>query len=130
MGKFACFKHSFTFRLNNCRSVTRSYFRRADGVMLLYDITSEKSFLSVREWIDAVDDVAESRIPIMLCGNKSDLRSKYESKGQKPVSLKEGEAMAKEHEAIFVETSVRDGDNVIEALVQLARDMCSISQDG
>ena len=37
------------------RSVTRSYFRRADGVMLLYDITSEKSFLSVREWIDAVD---------------------------------------------------------------------------
>ena len=43
-------------------------------------------------------DVAESRIPIMLCGNKSDLRSKYESKGQKPVSLKEGEAMAKEHE--------------------------------
>ena len=43
-------------------------------------------------------DVAESRIPIMLCGNKSDLRSKYKSKGQKPVSLKEGEAMAKEHE--------------------------------
>ena len=43
-------------------------------------------------------DVAESRIPIMLCGNKSDLRSKYESKGQKPVSFKEGEAMAKEHE--------------------------------
>ena len=42
--------------------------------------------------------MAESRIPIMLCGNKSDLRSKYESKGQKPVSLKEGEAMAKEHE--------------------------------
>ena len=43
------------FDLNTCRSVTRSYFRRADGVMLLYDITSEKSFLSVREWIDAVD---------------------------------------------------------------------------
>ena len=48
------------FDLNNCRSVTRSYFRRADGVMLLYDITSEKSFLSVREWIDAVD-VSEMR---------------------------------------------------------------------
>ena len=37
------------------RSVTRSYFRRADGVMLLYDVTNEKSFLSVRQWIDAVD---------------------------------------------------------------------------
>ena len=37
------------------RSVTRSYFRRADGVMLLYDVTNERSFLSVRQWIDAVD---------------------------------------------------------------------------
>ncbi|HIE82797.1 MAG TPA: hypothetical protein EYQ00_02655, partial [Dehalococcoidia bacterium] len=37
------------------RAVTRSYFRRADGVMLLYDVTNERSFLSVRQWIDAVD---------------------------------------------------------------------------
>ena len=37
------------------RSVTKSYFRRADGVMLLYDVTNERSFLSVRQWIDAVD---------------------------------------------------------------------------
>lgn len=37
------------------RSVTRSYFRRADGVMLLYDVTSDRSYLSVRQWIEAVD---------------------------------------------------------------------------
>ena len=37
------------------RSVTRSYFRRADGVMLLYDVTNERSFMSVREWVEAVD---------------------------------------------------------------------------
>ena len=30
------------------RSVTKTYFRRADGVMLLYDVTSERSFTSVR----------------------------------------------------------------------------------
>ena len=45
-----CFKGQERFR-----SVTRSYFRRADGVMLLYDVTNERSFLSVRQWIDAVD---------------------------------------------------------------------------
>ena len=37
------------------RAVTKSYFRRADGVMLLYDVTSERSFVAVREWIEAVD---------------------------------------------------------------------------
>ena len=35
--------------------MTKSYFRRADGVMLLYDVTSERSFVAVREWIEAVD---------------------------------------------------------------------------
>ena len=35
--------------------MTRSYFRRADGVMLLYDVTNERTFLSVRQWIEAVD---------------------------------------------------------------------------
>ena len=45
------------------RSVTRSYFRRADGVMLLYDVTNERSFLSVRQWIDAVDVSMNSFFP-------------------------------------------------------------------
>ena len=37
------------------RAVTKSYFRRADGVMLLYDVTNERSFVAVRDWIEAVD---------------------------------------------------------------------------
>ena len=43
--------------------MTRSYFRRADGVMLLYDVTNERSFLSVRQWIDAVDVSMSSFFP-------------------------------------------------------------------
>ena len=46
------------------RAVTKSYFRRADGVMLLYDVTSERSFVAVREWIEAVD---VSHYIIRLC---------------------------------------------------------------
>jgi GTPase SAR1 family protein len=37
------------------RSITKNYFRRADGVMLLYDVTSERSFLSVRQWVQSID---------------------------------------------------------------------------
>lgn len=107
------------------RSVTRSYFRRADGVMLLYDVTNERSFLAVRQWIDAVDDVAEKRIPIMLCGNKTDLRQTLVSQGRKCISTEQGERLARDHSATFLETSSKEGNNVIDALVQLSRDMCS-----
>jgi Ras and EF-hand domain-containing protein len=37
------------------RSMTKTYFRRADGVILLYDVTSEKSFLNVRQWVQSID---------------------------------------------------------------------------
>ena len=50
--------------------MTRSYFRRADGVMLLYDVTSDRSFLSVRQWIEAVD------VSLILIPKKSPMRNK------------------------------------------------------
>ncbi|KAL2092113.1 hypothetical protein ACEWY4_011911 [Coilia grayii] len=37
------------------RSIAKSYFRRADGVLLLYDVTCERSFLNVREWVDMIE---------------------------------------------------------------------------
>nr|CAD7261727.1 unnamed protein product [Timema shepardi] len=36
------------------RSMTKTYFRRADGVVLLYDVTNERSFLNVRQWIENI----------------------------------------------------------------------------
>eukprot|EP00096_Caligus_rogercresseyi_P015845 TRINITY_DN8325_c0_g1_i1.p1 TRINITY_DN8325_c0_g1~~TRINITY_DN8325_c0_g1_i1.p1 ORF type:complete len:530 (+),score=109.01 TRINITY_DN8325_c0_g1_i1:208-1590(+) len=107
------------------RSVIKSYFRRADGVMLLYDVTSDRSFLSVRQWIQAIDDVSEKRIPIMLCANKIDLREDSIKKGTRCVSKEEGEKMARDYSAIFIETSSKCGNNVWDAVIQLSRDMCS-----
>ena len=43
------------FVFSRFRSIAKSYFRKADGVLLLYDVTCEKSFLNVREWVDMVE---------------------------------------------------------------------------
>ncbi len=57
----------------------------------------------------------------MLCANKVDLRPDASAQGRRCVSTEEGDKMALEHSAIFVETSAKDGSNVIDALVQLSR---------
>ena len=36
------------------RSITKQYFRKADGVLVMYDVTSENSFTNVRNWMDSV----------------------------------------------------------------------------
>ncbi|KAM9392370.1 ras and EF-hand domain-containing protein homolog [Pholidichthys leucotaenia] len=99
------------------RSIAKSYFRRADGVLLLYDVTCEQSFLNVREWVDTIEDVAHDNIPIMLVGNKCDLR-----KGATNcVPTSYGEKLAMTYNTLFCEASAKDGSNVLEAVLHLAR---------
>uniref|UniRef100_A0A8B9F503 RAS and EF-hand domain containing n=1 Tax=Amazona collaria TaxID=241587 RepID=A0A8B9F503_9PSIT len=103
------------------RSIAKSYFRRADGVLLLYDVTCEKSFLNVREWVDMIEDATHENIPIMMVGNKADLRQTVTEQGQKCVSVNYGEKLAMTYNALFCETSAKDGSNVVEAVLHLAR---------
>ncbi|RXM98515.1 Ras and EF-hand domain-containing protein [Acipenser ruthenus] len=76
------------------RSIAKSYFRRADGVLLLYDVTCEKSFLNIREWVDMIEDVSQGEIPIMLVGNKADLREQAIEEGIKCIPTSYGEKLA------------------------------------
>uniref|UniRef100_A0A3Q3VJG8 EF-hand domain-containing protein n=1 Tax=Mola mola TaxID=94237 RepID=A0A3Q3VJG8_MOLML len=99
------------------RSIAKSYFRRADGVLLLYDVTCERSFLNVREWVDMIEDVSPEDIPIMLVGNKCDLRKD----GVTSVPTSYGEKLAMTYNTLFCETSAKDGINTVEAVLHLAR---------
>ncbi|XP_040010397.1 ras and EF-hand domain-containing protein [Xiphias gladius] len=99
------------------RSIARSYFRRADGVLLLYDVTCEKTFLNVREWVDIIEDVSQEDIPIMLVGNKCDVRQD----GVNCVPTSYGEKLAMTYNTLFCETSAKDGSNILEAVLHLAR---------
>ncbi|NXI47474.1 RASEF protein, partial [Galbula dea] len=105
------------------RSIAKSYFRRADGVLLLYDVTCEKSFLNVREWVDMIEDATHENIPIMMVGNKADLRQALAEQGQKCVPINYGEKLAMTYNALFCETSAKDGSNIVEAVLHLAREV-------
>ena len=56
------------------RSLTTAFFRDAMGFILLFDLTSEQSFLNIRNWIAQLQTHAYCENPdIILCGNKADL---------------------------------------------------------
>lgn len=103
------------------RSIAKSYFRRADGVLLLYDCTYERSFLNVREWMEAIEDSSPKKIPIMLVGNKTDQRPDMIQQGRRVVRYEDGQRLSREIDALFIETSAKDGQNVQEAVIELTR---------
>lgn len=104
------------------RSIAKSYFRKAHGVLLLYDVTSEISFLNVREWIDEIKNSTDGPIPIILIGNKIDLRNERPQAQRGAVLTAHGEKLAMTYNALFCETSAKDGTNVVEAVLHLARE--------
>lgn len=55
------------------RAITKQYFRKADGVVLMFDVTSEQSLLNVRNWVDSVRAGVDESTVLCLVGNKVDL---------------------------------------------------------
>ncbi|EPY76516.1 ras-related protein Rab-2B isoform 2 [Camelus ferus] len=94
------------------RSITRSYYRGAAGALLVYDITRRETFNHLTSWLEDARQHSSSNMVIMLIGNKSDLESRRD------VKREEGEAFAREHGLIFMETSAKTACNVEEVIVQ------------
>uniref|UniRef100_A0A8C9R099 Calcium release activated channel regulator 2A n=1 Tax=Scleropages formosus TaxID=113540 RepID=A0A8C9R099_SCLFO len=97
------------------RSITKQFFRKADGVVVMYDITAEQSFKAVRQWLSSVQEGAGEDIPVLLLGNKTDRENKRE------VQRRLGEILAKDCQLEFYECSAFSGYNVTESMVHLAR---------
>ncbi|CAH1787215.1 unnamed protein product [Owenia fusiformis] len=103
------------------RSIAKSYFRRADGVLLLYDCTYERSFINVRDWMESIQESSDKVLPMMMCANKTDLREDVGEDGKKCISFEDGQKLARECGSLFIETSAKEGDHITEAVTELAR---------
>ncbi|XP_070785113.1 EF-hand calcium-binding domain-containing protein 4B [Enoplosus armatus] len=97
------------------RSITKQFFRKADGVVVMYDVTVEESFKAVQPWLTNVQEAAGEGIPVLLLGNKMDMD------GDREVSFKEAEQLAYENKVMFFEVSAYTAKNVTESLTHLAR---------
>lgn len=106
------------------RSITRSYYRGAAGALLVYDITRRETFNHLTTWLEDARQHSNSSMVIMLIGNKCDLDSRRE------VKKEEGEAFAREHGLIFMETSAKTAANVEEAFINTAREIYEKIQEG
>jgi GTPase SAR1 family protein len=81
------------------RSITKQYFRKADGVIMMYDVTTEATFTNVRNWVTSVKEGVEEGTAMVVVGNKTDL---IEEQDRRAVKTKDGKHLAAVRASHFV----------------------------
>ncbi|KAF1953648.1 NCA2-domain-containing protein [Byssothecium circinans] len=99
------------------RTITTAYYRGAMGILLVYDVTDERSFNNIRTWFSNVEQHATEGVNKILIGNKCDWEEK------RAVSTERGQALADELGIPFLEVSAKSNINVDQAFYSLAADI-------
>ena len=88
------------------RAITKNYYKGSHGIILIYDVTSRRTFESIRNWVSQIREEATEKVTIYLVANKIDMDE------DRKVKKEEGEKLAKELGLPFMETSAKSGINV------------------
>ena len=89
------------------RAITKNYYKGANGIILIYDITNLQSYENVKNWIAQIREEANPNVVIYLAGNKIDVVEEL-----RMVKTEDGQKIADEFNLPFYETSAKSGINV------------------
>jgi len=96
------------------RSLRKLYLEGANGGLVIFDLTDRDSFDNLNEWIESFKN-ARGEQPLLLIGNKSDLKNQIKIKD------KEAEQYANNNNMDLIITSAKTGQNVEEAFINLTK---------
>jgi Ras-related protein Rab-43 len=100
------------------RTITQSYYRSANGVIIAYDISKRATFDAVPRWLDDVKRYSGPNVVQLLVGNKCDIENLRE------VNLAEAKSLALSQNFIgAVETSAKENTNIDDMFLKMAKEL-------
>jgi small GTP-binding protein len=95
------------------QTILPAYYRGADGIALVYDVTDASTFGNVAKWIKQIEQHAPDRVQKILIGNKADMSN------ERVITTEQGQELGKTYDAPFFECSAKAGINITESFETL-----------
>ena len=87
------------------RSITKSYYRASNAVLVVFDVKNRESFEHVNYWLEQINREADLKVVKFLVANKCDIEDRE-------VKKEEGEALAQQLGLKYYEVSAKDGKGI------------------
>ena len=100
--------------------ISKNYYNKSDGFIIVYDITNKSSFDSIANWVQDIKELASHDNKNIILGNKCDLEN------DRKINKEEGDNLAKKYNCQFFEVSAQNGKNIDKSFLCLIQ---SILQD-
>lgn len=106
------------------------YYQGCNGIILVYSITNRESFDNASKWLVEAYKNMGKLPPTIIVANKIDLRGTVDDE----VTTEEGEKFTEyfmeklDVPAVYVETSAKTGENVVNAFTKLLRMMSDVEE--
>ena len=88
------------------RTITTAYYRGADAILLVFDVTLQSSFDNLPTWLSEIREYCGAEADIILIGNKVDKTN------TRVISKKEAQRFANLLNVKYIETSAKEDINV------------------
>lgn len=99
------------------RTITTSYYKSAQAIIVIYDITNEQSFEHIKNWMVEIDKFAKQGVLRVIVGNKTDLEE------SRVVQKDKGESLAQEFGIKFFEVSAKNGNGIQELFEGIGKEL-------
>ncbi len=104
------------------RTMTRNYYEKAMGVVLVYDCTDAKSFHEVHNWLKQIENHVKHQVVTILVAAKKD-------RSDIAVNPALGRELAADYKIEFFETSAKTGENINKPFEYIAEEICRRNYD-
>ena len=101
------------------KALTKGFFRNAQGIMIVYDVTNAETFENLTIWIKSINEhmgTDTEKIPSIVIGNKVDSE-------EREVKFEEAELFAKKYNYPYFETSAKTGENIDQTIRFLVKEV-------